>query len=246
MPDRKSKPGDPPTDSDSDSDDDGDERALVRVESQASRAELRAGEDNARPVWQQSIEYRVDLSPESVMAALGAVPSVVPARSVLPVPGERIKEGPQADRVLFEHGKRRFTMTREARRGGGVAGLTPTLHLDGEVEATDEGSIVRLSFGRRRSRQARTRALGFGSTLLFGLLWVALGNGALIDRALYIGAFLLVTLPVIFADRQRASALAEHAGELLSIAEAALGERIICGDPSPYRNRLTAASSTRE
>ena len=113
------------------------------------------------------------------------------------------------------------------------------LYLHGTLLPTDEGTRVELRFIYRRPTWALQRWVGFLALGSIGLLWVLVGPGVLIKKALLYGALLAVLVPVVIHDLRRDERLGQQKLALLNMLEHTLGSIEIDrseGD-RPYRKR---------
>lgn len=120
-----------------------------------------------------------------------------------------------------------------------TTGLRPTLHLVAKFSPIPSGGTqVDLRFRYERTRWALQRVAGLALCTVLGGVWVALGSGVLLDRAIVFGIFLLFVSPVVFRDLRSSNRRRSEQLALLNLVQGAYGGWAL-PDPtverSPYR-----------
>src|SRR5690606_35336283 len=96
---------------------------------------------------------------------------------------------------------------------------------------------LELRFVYGRPGWAWQRAVGFVMLALVGIAWVFLGEGGgMTQRAIFVGAFLLLTTPLMLNDAARGRRIESDQRELMALAERVFAPLAIGGGPgTPYR-----------
>jgi len=204
-----------------------------------------------------SVRYRVALSPAQVLERLAAVPEIAPYRPGRfpdlgdPVPARAFvaELGEHRLRVATTGARPGRTSGVSASRGFGEGGgMLPTLELVGTLLETAGTTQVDLRLVRRRSARGAHRWAGFVVVVAAGLAWLALGSGALVQRAVVLGIAAACMSPAVILDAARALRERRERLELLALMERVLGPVALDdAEHSPYRNPRGAAElgSTR-
>lgn len=187
--------------------------------------------------------YRVGLDPEAVAARLRRLPDVAvygPGR--FPDLGDPVP----ARRFVAEVGEDRFRMAfnpthgddAQGRRGFGEGGgMLPTLELEGRLDVLQGATEIELRLVRRRSARSAHRWAGFLVLASATLGWLALGSGALGQRAVVVAVALAFMSPAFVLDLRRALRERRERLELLALMERTFGPIALDDvEHSPYRN----------
>jgi hypothetical protein len=195
----------------------------------------------AKPA-KQARSYHVALTPKQVLERLTGLPGVKAYESdMLPDFGGLIED---ADYTVELLGKREFTIHcgPPAARGQSATGMLRLLYLHGRMRRTEAGTLLELRFAYRRPRWALQRWIGLLALAGFGLVWVLIGPGIMVKKAILYGVLLLVLGPVVVHDLRRGERLDEQSRELLNLFEHSFGP-IEIDQPhpdEPYRRRMLA------
>ena len=184
--------------------------------------------------------YHLALTPAEVIERLSGLPGVKTYTSeLLPDFGGLVEDADYTVELLSEHS---FSIHcgPPAARGQSATGMLRLLYLVGRMHRTDEGTLVELRFAYRRPRWAMQRWVGFLALASFGLVWVLIGPGVLVKKAMLYGLLLLVLGPVVVHDLRRGERLDEQRRDLLNLLEHSFGP-IELDEPhhdEPYRRRM--------
>jgi hypothetical protein len=185
--------------------------------------------------------YHVALSPKEVLDRLAEQPGVAAddGRMLLDF-GAFVSDA----EFTLQRGAREFTLLGgpPAARGQSATGLLRLLVLRGRMTPTERGTLVELGFAYRRPRWALQRWIGLMALAGLGLIWVLVGPGVLVKKALLYGVLMLVLGPVIVHDLRRSERIEQQRRALLNLIERSFGS-IQLDDPhpdEPYRRRSLA------
>lgn len=125
-----------------------------------------------------------------------------------------------------------------------TTGLRPTLHLDAKFLEGQNGTQIDLDFRFGRTRWALQRVAGLALCSVLGSIWVILGSGALLDRIIFFGIFLLFVSPVVWRDLRSSGRRKKEQLALLNVVEGTYGGWAL-PDPSTERSpyRLSSPGS---
>lgn len=181
--------------------------------------------------------YDLPLEAGEVMAAIAGAEGVMAlATSGFPEFGPPVR----SSEFTATLGERSFVLHRAAsERGQSGTGLLRSLFLRGRLHPTARGTMLELRFVYGRPSWAWQRAVGFVLVALLGIAWVFVGQGGeVMQRAIFVGAFLLLTTPLLLNDAGRKRRLESDQRELLALAERTFGPLSIGGGPgTPYRTQ---------
>lgn len=119
-----------------------------------------------------------------------------------------------------------------------TTGLRPTLHLEARFEPGAKGTQVALAFRYARTGWALQRVAGLALSTVLGAIWILLGSGALMDRVIFYGIFLLFVSPVVWRDLRSSSRRKQEQLALLNVVEGTYGGWALpepSSERSPYR-----------
>lgn len=122
-------------------------------------------------------------------------------------------------------------------RESSTTGLRPTLHLEANFVSGAKGTQVDLAFRYARTGWALQRVAGLALSTVIGAIWILLGSGALMDRVIFYGIFLLFVSPVVLRDLRSSSRRKQEKLALLNVVEGTYGGWALPepSDRSPYR-----------
>lgn len=119
-----------------------------------------------------------------------------------------------------------------------TTGLRPTLHLEATFEPGAQGTQVAVAFRYGRTGWALQRVAGLALSTIVGAIWIVLGSGAILDRVVFFGIFLLFVSPVVLRDLRSSGRRKQEQLSLLNVVQASYGEWALpepSSERSPYR-----------
>lgn len=119
-----------------------------------------------------------------------------------------------------------------------TTGLRPTLHLEVRFDSGVKGAQVALAFRYARTGWALQRVVGLALSSVLGAIWIFLGSGALMDRAIFFGIFVLFVSPVVWRDIRSSGRRKQEQLALLNVVEGTYGGWALpepSSERSPYR-----------
>lgn len=186
--------------------------------------------------------YYTSKTPEQLYAAIVDRPDVLET-----VNGRSTDLKTLTNNVLFiaEHRENGFSLhCASVGQESSTTGLRPTLHLDAKFLEGQNGTQVELDFRFGRTRWALQRVVGLALSSILGSAWVILGSGALLDRIIFFGIFLVFVSPVVWRDLRSSGRRKKEQLALLNVVEGTYGGWAL-PDPSTERSpyRLSSPSS---
>lgn len=184
--------------------------------------------------------YHTSKTPQQLYEAIIDRPDVLES-----IDGRSIDAKAFTGRVAYIAHRREDGFSMHCARVGqesSTTGLRPTLHLEATFVPGPSGTKVTLDFRYARTGWALQRVAGLALCSILGAIWVFMGSGALLDRAIFYGIFTLFISPVVWRDLRSSGRRKKEHLALLNTVEATYGSWAL-PDPASERSPYRLASS---